>query len=76
MNKRLKLVDNIQDQLYDKCDIHYTGMRGVVTFRNHETGEVIWKGRNKVILPGAEFLALSLFVRRQFHSIPCSTPYR
>ena len=61
MNKRLKLVDNIQDQLYDKCDIHNNGMRGVVTFRNHETGEIIWKGHNKVILPGAEFLALSLF---------------
>ena len=65
MNKRLKLVDNIQDQIYDKGNIwrdkESHGMRGVVTFCNHETGEIIWKGHNKVILPGAEFLALSLF---------------
>ena len=65
MNKQLKLVDNIQDQIYDKGNIwrdkESHGMRGVVTFRNHETGEIIWKGHNKVILPGAEFLALSLF---------------
>lgn len=32
-----------------------------ITITNHETGEVIFTGHNKLILPGAEFLALSLF---------------
>ena len=61
MNKNLYLIDNIQDQIHDKSNIKRDGLKGVVTFRNHETGEIIWKGHNKVILPGAEFIALSLF---------------
>ena len=59
--KNLYLIDNIQDQIHDKSNIKRDGLKGVVTFRNHETGEIIWKGHNKVILPGAEFIALSLF---------------
>ena len=64
MNKHLKFIDEAQNQICDEANIEhkeYHGMKGVVTFRNHETGEIIWKGHNKVILPGAEFLALSLF---------------
>lgn len=32
-----------------------------IIIKNHETGEEIFIGHNKLILPGAEFIALSLF---------------
>lgn len=62
MNKQLNLTDSVANNIHDlKIFSSGSGMRGVATFRNHETGEIIWKGHNKVILPGAEFLALSVF---------------
>ena len=47
MNKQLNLTDIGTDSIYDiKKFSSGTGMRGVATFRNHETGEVIWKQRD------------------------------
>ena len=70
MNKQINLTDSGTDSIYDiKKFSSGAGMRGVATFRNHETGEVIWKGHNKVILPGAEFLAFSVFDLKGDHII-------
>lgn len=56
--------------LLDKCGlkdvsnlnaVDRTSYKTKIEFRNKETGEVIWRGHNKVILPGAGFIARSLF---------------
>lgn len=71
MDKELFLKDGV-----DIKDKHYLSSESsmisktVVTFKNPDTGEVIWKGHNKVIFPGAEFLALSLFDLNDDHITP------
>lgn len=56
MNKKLHLTDS-----HDIHDNKVGFLKTNVIFKDHDTQEVIWKGRNKVILPGAEFLALHVF---------------
>lgn len=65
----LNLVDNLSSALKEK----FTRKRKLrakdgnfklntrIILKNHDTGEIIFKGKNKCILPGAEFMALSLF---------------
>lgn len=48
----MKLIDQVSCKEKFKTKIE---------FRNKETGELIWIGHNKVILPGAGFIARSLF---------------
>ena len=65
---QLNLKDNIGKNIIDECSLQersYTeGLSKLstqITFTNHDTGEVIFKRKNKLILPGAEFLAMALF---------------
>ena len=49
---------------YDKLHVFEGNPHGVpslVTIKNHETGEVVFQGRNKTMLAGSEFMALNMF---------------
>lgn len=65
---KLKLKDNVGKNIVDDCTLNersYTEglskLQTKIILTNRDTGEVIFKGRNKLILPGAEFLAMALF---------------
>jgi hypothetical protein len=64
----LKLKDNVGKNIVDDCTLNersYTEglskLQTKIILTNRDTGEVIFKGKNKLILPGAEFLAMALF---------------
>nr|DAE82478.1 MAG TPA: hypothetical protein [Caudoviricetes sp.] len=64
----LKLKDNVGKNIVDDCALNersYTEglskLQTKIILTNRDTGEVIFKGKNKLILPGAEFLAMALF---------------
>lgn len=65
---QLNLKDNVGKQIVDNASLGQRGYKeGLskldtqITIKNHDTGEVIFKGKNKLILPGAEYLAMALF---------------
>lgn len=58
MNKKLFLNDTVG--IKEDCSIT-SNLRTKVTLTDHDTGIVLFSGHNKLILPGAEFLALSMF---------------
>lgn len=64
----LKLKDNVGKNIVDDCTLNersYTEglskLQTKIILTNRDTGEFIFKGKNKLILPGAEFLAMALF---------------
>jgi hypothetical protein len=64
----LKLKDNVGKNIVDDCTLaerSYTEglskLQTKIILTNRDTGEVIFRGKNKLILPGAEFLAMALF---------------
>ena len=65
MQKNLFLQDNIGKDIVDVSNLNpkdgLTKLRTKIIIKDHDTGMTLFTGRNKLILPGAEFLALSLF---------------
>ena len=65
MQKNLFLQDNIGKGVADTSNLNpkdgLSKLRTKIVIKDHDTGMTLFTGHNKLILPGAEFLALSLF---------------
>ena len=58
--KRLVAFDGLDENVKEKASIH-SNFKTEIIMRSLDTGEVIAKTTNKVVLPGAGFIARSLF---------------
>ena len=59
-SKTLAFYDGLES-VYDSMNIDYHTFKTSISIINSETGELIFKGRNKVIIPGAGLIARKLF---------------
>ena len=59
MNKQISFVDS--NDIKESSHITATHDKTNIIIKCHETGEVLWRGHNKIILPGAGFTARAHF---------------
>ena len=76
MQKNLFLQDNVGKGIADTSNLNpkdgLSKLRTKIIIKDHDSGMTLFTGHNKLILPGAEFLAMSLF---DLPSIPITPTY-